>query len=59
MFSALYNTDTESSNESNYQDTEEGPSRTKPTESSQEKQQVEDLFAENPDTDSELTASFL
>ena len=58
-FSTQYNTDTDSSLESNYQDAEEGPSRTKPTESSQERQQVEDLLAEDPDIDSELAASFL
>ena len=60
MFSAQYNTDTESSNESNYWDTEEGPSRTEPTESSQERPQVEDLLEDQEtDINSELTASFL
>ena len=59
-FSALYNTDTDSSIESNHQDTEEGPSRTEPTGSSEERQQAEALL-EDPETDidSELAASFL
>ena len=52
-FSTWYNTDIESSTELNYQNTEEGPSRTEPTESSEEWQ------PEDPETDPELTTSFL
>ena len=60
MFSARYNTDTDSSIELNYQDAEEGPSRTDPTESSEERQQAEALLEDSEtDIDSELAASFL
>ena len=59
-FSTQYNTDTESSIELNYHNAEEGPSRTEPTESSEERQQAEALLEDlETDIDSELATSFL